>query len=276
MGKIGTLTSFTSGTTAKASEVNGNFDEIKTKTNTYGMWVDSACTVSVGHTFSAAQTFGAGISLTGTLTMATAASTLVPGATSFTIRNNADSADNLKVLDSGATTIRNALTVSAGGATITGNSTITGTLGGLTGLTMASGTLSAVDLTVSGTFTPNGLTSNGNLTFSGASRRIIPGTSSLTIRNVGNTVDAISVQSTVVAIGGSATISEVQIGTGSNTTIGNTGMSTNATAGFLVLPGTNGAGAPTGAVNQYSCCVDDANSRLYIRIGSTWKYASLT
>lgn len=274
MGKIGTLTAFTSGTTAKAAEVNGNFDEIKTKANTYGMWTDSACTVTVGHTFSVAQTFSAGISLTGTLTMATAASKLVPGATSFTIRNNADSADNLKVLDSGATTIRQALTVSAGGltvsaggATITGNSTITGTLGGLTGLTMASGTLSAVDLTVSGTFTPNGLTSNGNLTFSGTNRRIVPGTTSLVIRNVGNTRDAIAVGSSDVSFAGSDTVILVD---------NINSLATNTTLGFAYIG--HMAGAPTGtpAGGRGALVIDGTNNRLYVRMADSWKYASLT
>jgi hypothetical protein len=63
------------------------------------------------------------------------------GATSTALRDAADSADNVRVTDAGAMTVRNGLTVTAGGAAVTGNSTIAGTLGGLTGLTMASGNM---------------------------------------------------------------------------------------------------------------------------------------
>lgn len=47
----------------------------------------------------------AGLTLTGTFTMATAASKLVPGATSFTIRNNADSQDNFQIVNAGDATL---------------------------------------------------------------------------------------------------------------------------------------------------------------------------
>lgn len=51
-------------------------------------------------------TLGAGIALTGTLTFATAVSKIVPGATSISHRNNADSADNLLINDNGDTSVR--------------------------------------------------------------------------------------------------------------------------------------------------------------------------
>ena len=60
--------------------------------------------------------------------MTTAASVLVPGATSFAIRNNADGANNLLISDAGAVTTRAGLTVTTGGATITGTTAIDGRL----------------------------------------------------------------------------------------------------------------------------------------------------
>lgn len=50
-------------------------------------------------------------SLTGDLTFADAVSEIVPGATSFSHRNNADNADNLIITDAGNTTIRGSLTM---------------------------------------------------------------------------------------------------------------------------------------------------------------------
>jgi hypothetical protein len=56
-------------------------------------------------------------------------------------------------------------------------------------------------------------------------------------------------------------------------------LGTTATRGFFYLP--TCAGAPTGVAQTVGTgavpmVVDTTNSRLYIRIGSTWKYASLT
>lgn len=53
------------------------------------------------------------------LLMLAAASKLVPGITSFSVRNNADGADNLLITDAGAATVRNSLTVTAGDTVIT-------------------------------------------------------------------------------------------------------------------------------------------------------------
>lgn len=60
---------------------------------------------------------------------------LIGGSTSFSIRNNANNADNIITTDAGAVTVRAGLTVTAGGATITagnltvssGNLAVTGT-----------------------------------------------------------------------------------------------------------------------------------------------------
>lgn len=68
----------------------------------------------------------------GKLTMAASASQLVPGATSFSVRNNANNADNLLISDAGVVTARAGLTVTAGNlavssGTITASSTVQGT-----------------------------------------------------------------------------------------------------------------------------------------------------
>lgn len=60
------------------------------------------------------------------LTFTHATARLVPGATSFSLRNNANNADNLLVSNAGAVTVRAGLTVTAGGAVITaGGLTVT-------------------------------------------------------------------------------------------------------------------------------------------------------
>jgi hypothetical protein len=51
-------------------------------------------------------------------------------------------------------------------------------------------------------------------------------------------------------------------------------LATNATAGFLRLPGCNGA--PTGAAVNGSVVVDTAAGELYIRIGGAWLSVPLT
>jgi hypothetical protein len=55
--------------------------------------------------------------ISGNLTFSTAAAKIIPGATSLTFRNNADSADNLSITDAGAVTFRNNLNFTAAGGT---------------------------------------------------------------------------------------------------------------------------------------------------------------
>ena len=84
-------------------------------------------------TVSGLLTASAALALTGTLTMATAISKIVPGATSWGVRNNADNADNIIITDAGAVTLRGALDIgtnalACGAAALTGVSTVTGTI----------------------------------------------------------------------------------------------------------------------------------------------------
>lgn len=67
--------------------------------------------------------------------------------------------------------------------------------------------------------------------------------------------------------------------TAGNVVVGTGQLANNATDGFLYIPGTT-SGAPSGAPTAYSgrhpMVVDDTNNRLYINIGGTWRYATLT
>lgn len=59
----------------------------------------------------------------GQLNLAVAASRIVAGATSLSLRNNANTADNILVADAGAVTVRSTLTVTAGGLTVSAGTT---------------------------------------------------------------------------------------------------------------------------------------------------------
>jgi uncharacterized membrane protein len=74
------------------------------------------------------------ITTSGTLTMTAAVSKLVPGATSFSHRNTADSADNLLITDAGAVTTRSTLTVTAGGLTVSAGTSAVQALTATTGV----------------------------------------------------------------------------------------------------------------------------------------------
>ena len=56
---------------------------------------------------------------TSNITFSAASAKLIPGATNFSLRNNADNADNVLVTDAGAVTIRAGATITAGGLTVT-------------------------------------------------------------------------------------------------------------------------------------------------------------
>lgn len=64
-----------------------------------------------------------------------------------------------------------------------------------------------------------------------------------------------------------------------NVIVGTAALATTDTAGFLWIPSC--AGTPTGSPtapysNAGALIVDTTNNRLYVRVGSTWKYATLT
>jgi hypothetical protein len=239
MPTIAGLASLTGGTTAFAAPVSANFTEIRDTVNAFGMFTDVARTVTAVQTFSATPVCSAGISITGNLTMATAASRLVPGATSFAVRNNANGEDNLLVSDAGNVTVR---------GTLTSTGTITGTLA----------TAAQPNVTSVGSLTA--LTMAGNLTFSGASRKIVSGATALLFRN---SVDSLTwlqyTDSGNVTIGGGAY----------DVFAGNQTAATNAGEGFLRVPQT--AGTPTGVAGAGAIVYDSANEKLYYRNGSAWK-----
>lgn len=101
MGLVPTLVTFTPATIIRSADVNANLTAIRDVVNTYGVLTDVARTISVAHTISADPG----------LIFSAAVSRIVPGATSFSVRNNANTADNLLISDAGILTIRNAVTV---------------------------------------------------------------------------------------------------------------------------------------------------------------------
>jgi len=69
------------------------------------------------------------LSVGGTITMTAAASRVIPGATSFSIRNNANGADNLLISNAGALTARTSITATAGDITATNGNVVISTIG---------------------------------------------------------------------------------------------------------------------------------------------------
>jgi hypothetical protein len=96
------------------------------------------------------------ITTSGALTFTAAAAKIIPGATSISLRNTADNADNLLITDAGAVTTRSTLTVSAGGLTVTsGGATVSSGTTAVQALTATTGAFSST-LLVTGTSTLTG------------------------------------------------------------------------------------------------------------------------
>jgi hypothetical protein len=79
--------------------------------------------------------------------------------------------------------------------------------------------------------------------------------------------------------GGVSPTEKLRITGAGNIVLGSqTALATNATNGFTYLP--TCAGAPTGSATSYTgkapFVVDTTNNRLYIRVGATWRYTTLT
>lgn len=128
MALIGTLVSFSAGTKILSADVNTNFTAIRNAFNNTAVLTDTAATITVTHIFTVNQQMSR-ITVTATngITFSQAVGRIVPGATSLSLRNNADSADNLILTDAGAATIRAGATITAGGLQITAGNLALGT-----------------------------------------------------------------------------------------------------------------------------------------------------
>lgn len=178
---------------------------------------------------------------TGALVYGAAHSSVVPGATDYSIRNNANSTDNVLVTDAGAVTTRAGLTVSSGNVTLTTgalvfNAAHSSVVPGATDLSFRNNANSADNLllTDAGVATIRaGLTvSSGNATlttgalvFGAATSSVIPGATSLSFRNNANSADnllisnagAVTVRAGLTVTAGGATVSAGNLAVSSGT-----------------------------------------------------------
>ena len=128
---------------------------------------------------------------TSNITFSAASAKLIPGATNFSLRNNADSADNVLISDAGVVTIRAGATITAGGLTVTAGNVA----------------ISAGALTVSGQIETIGVTDGSSATriyagsstsFTGSNFKAVGATAAGTGWNLfyglsGTSVDAIKI-----------------------------------------------------------------------------------
>ena len=112
--QIGALITLADATTIEASDFNSNYTDIRSAFNAL---VTATNTLAGGVSVDGALTVG------GTLTMSTAVSKVVPGATSWGVRNNADGEDNIIITNAGAVTFR---------STVGGITTLTATTPSMT------------------------------------------------------------------------------------------------------------------------------------------------
>jgi hypothetical protein len=290
MADIPALHTYVDGDVLTASQLNSDYSAIRTAYNSGAVQTDKAATITVTHVFSVAQTFSAGITVTGTITMATTASKIVPGATSLALRNHADSANNLLVSDAGAVTTRSALTVTAGGITVTagdltlssGGITLSGSITGLTSLAMAGALSGVTTLAASGVVS---LAATGQcLTFNGASPQIRAGSTGLDILNHAGSANLLRIaQANGMQLLNANNAMTIDLGYGGGTAmvITNTGgnielggaSATTATVNLPRMP--QCAGTPTGVVSNGTFILDTTAHKLWIYDGS-WKYVTLT
>ena len=109
MAIIPALVSFAPGTTIVSADMNSNFTSIRDAFNNTAVLTDLAKTITVTHTISADPG----------LILSAAVSRIVPGATSLSLRNSANSADNLLLTDAGAATFRGAIVAPIGASAST-------------------------------------------------------------------------------------------------------------------------------------------------------------
>lgn len=91
--------------------------------------IENDLTVLGTETFTGDQAVDGNFAVSGTVTLSAAASRLIGGATSFSIRNAANSADNLLITNAGVVTARAGLVATTGGVTATAGNFVASALG---------------------------------------------------------------------------------------------------------------------------------------------------
>lgn len=143
-----------------------------------------------------------GFSMAGPLTLTAATSQIIPGATSFSVRDTGNANDNLLVSNAGVVTARAGFTLTAGVLTLPAASVADAALSANVPLKNAANTFSALQTISSGglavtggiTAATGGVTATagdlkataGNLVFGAVSAQIVPGATSLLVRNNAN------------------------------------------------------------------------------------------
>lgn len=190
-----TLISFSAGTIIRSSDVVSNFTTLRDSLLT-ALLKDTVGVVTVGHTFSAAQTFTAGIVLTPTSGNGLTLTPFVGG--KGIVINTAIQTTSQPVLDLAQTW--NAAGVTFTGLTLTVTDTASAAASLLLNLLVGASSKFKVDKTGAGTFAAGltiagaltGLTTlslAGPITLTTAASKIIPGATSLSLRNTGDSAD---------------------------------------------------------------------------------------
>ncbi len=141
---------------------------------------------------SGAQSGGTTLSLAGPITLTAAASRIVPGATSFSLRDTGNANDNFIVTDAGNATLRGSLTFAAATSQI---------VPGATSLSLRNNANGADNFILTDA---GNATLRGNLTFASATTKIAaPSAGDVQFRSAGDTFAVLRIQDTgAVTLGG--------------------------------------------------------------------------
>lgn len=166
----------------------------------------------------------------------------------------------------------------AGTANIDANANVAGTLVVSSTATIG-GTLTAAGNTVLGdAITDTVQIKSDSITLTGTNPKIFCSNAAaspvLALSNNAGTGNYISITDPNGNSATSATMAIMSGFTFGALRLGNSGLLTTATKGFVELP--DMAGAPSGAAANTSIVIDTTNLRLYVRIAGTWRHAQLT
>lgn len=264
---------FSSNSILYSAALNTRFSNIETWLGTYAAYFDNT------NTFSAANTFTGGVTISTTgltlgpqtaLTFSHATARVIPGATSLTFRNNANSADNLSIADAGTVTFR-------------GAAVLAGTLTGVTNITL-SGTISGGTTIDGTTITASTAVTAAKYTCSAASTKFLLGATNTLLRDSADSATMATLTSSGITLGAAKTLSvPVSMATGlvvnTDVALNAAAIATNSTAGFAVMP--TCAGTPTGSLgyagNGAPFIYDTTAHKLWINEGgTTWKSVLLS